>query len=246
MTKSLILGLALVAHSLPAIAATVLRPDLSRVEALVIEGTNDFRRKEQRVQVTRDARLEDAARDFAAFMARTDKFSHEADGSTPSARARSHGYDFCLVSENIFYQYGSAGFETADLARRFVEGWKNSPGHRKNMLEPDVIHTAVAVAHGAVKGVQRYYAVQMFGRPRSAAVVFSVSNTSPVPVEYRVGDRPFVVQPRSIRTHTECSAQALAFDLPGDADARAPKFATRNGDKFVVARDRKTFSVKRE
>jgi uncharacterized protein YkwD len=95
---------------------------------------------------------------------------------TPSARARGHGYDFCLVSENIAHLYTSRGYESADLARRLVEGWKNSAGHRKNMVEPDVIDTGVAVAQSTIKGVQHYYGVQMFARPRSASVEFEVSN----------------------------------------------------------------------
>jgi uncharacterized protein YkwD len=231
---------------LPVNAEGQAKPDLSRVEALVIEGTNDFRRQEHRPQVERDDKLEKAARDFAMLLARTGEFGHEAGGSTPSERARRHGYDFCIISENIANQYSSAGFQTPDLARKLVEGWKNSPGHRKNMLAPDVMDTAVAVAHSTAKGLQRYYAVQMFGRPRSASVEFQVSNATPVPVRYRVADRAFVLQPRAIRTHTECTPQALAFELPEDANPREPQFTTRGGDKFVVAREKGQFSVKRE
>jgi uncharacterized protein YkwD len=228
---------------LPSLAAAQHRPDLPRVEALVLEGTNEFRGKERLSQLKQDESLERAARKFAEFMARSGEFSHEADGSTPSARARAGGYDFCLVSENISYQYGSAGFQTADLARRLVEGWKGSPGHRKNMLEPDVIHTAVAVAHSTGKGMQRYYAVQMFGRPRSASVDFEVANHTRAPLSYRVGDRAFTLQPRSIRTHGECAAAALRLSVPG---AAAQDFTTRKGDKFTVAQDRGQVTIKRD
>jgi uncharacterized protein YkwD len=244
--KFTLLGALLAVLLLPVNAAGQAKPDLSRVESLVVEGTNDFRREERRPTLERNGALEKAARDFAALMARTGEFSHEAGGSTPSARARSHGYDFCIISENIFYQYTSTGLQTADLARKLVEGWKNSAGHRKNMLAPDVTHTAVGVAHTADKGLQRYYAVQMFGRPRSASVEFQVSNATRVPVKYRVADRVFVLQPQVVQTHTECTPQALSFELPEDGNPRGPQFTTRGGDKFVVARDKGQFSVKRE
>lgn len=38
---------------------------------------------------------------------------------------------YCIVSENIAHQYNSLGFTTEELAEQFVQGWKNSPGHRK-------------------------------------------------------------------------------------------------------------------
>lgn len=246
VVKITLLGSLLAALLLPVNAEGQAKPDLSLVEALVIEGTNDFRRKEHRPQLERDDRLEKAARDFAAFMARTGEFSHEAGGSTPSERARGHSYDFCLISENIAYQYSSAGFQTSDLARKLIEGWKSSPGHRKNMLEPDAIHTAVAVAHSAGKGLQRYYAVQMFGRHKSASVEFEVANTTRGPVSYRVGDRAFTLQPRAIRTHGECAPETLRFILPGAANPKGTDFTTRKGDKFTVTQDRSRVSIKRD
>lgn len=53
-----------------------------------------------------------------------------------------------------------------ELASRYFEGWKKSPGHRRNMLEASVTDTAVAVARSARTG--RYYAVQLFGRTAAA------------------------------------------------------------------------------
>jgi uncharacterized protein YkwD len=142
------------------------RPDLDAVEQLIVEATNEFRRGEGLRTVTTSPVLARTVRDFADFIARTDRYGHEADGKQPSDRARAHGYDYCLVSENIAYQYNSAGFRTAALARDFVEGWKQSPQHRKNMLEPDAVDTAVAVARSDRSG--KYYAVQMFGRAKSS------------------------------------------------------------------------------
>ena len=41
----------------------------------------------------------------------------------------------------------SSGFTPKELADGFLEGWKQSPGHRKNMLDPDVTQIGVGVAH---------------------------------------------------------------------------------------------------
>jgi uncharacterized protein YkwD len=141
-------------------------PDLARVETMIVDATNQLRHDRGVGRVEWDPQLEHAARDFARYMARTDHYGHEADGKTPAQRARVRGYDYCLVAENIAYQFSSAGFGTNELAHRTVEGWKKSAGHRENMLEPTALDTAVAVAQSEKTG--RYYAVQMFGRPRSA------------------------------------------------------------------------------
>lgn len=149
-----------------AMLASGASPDLDRVERLVIERTNQLRRAEGRTKVEPDAKLHSAAQAFADFMARTDKYGHEADGRKPSGRVAAHGYAYCVVSENISYQYSSDDFATAELAIRYFEGWKKSPGHRANMLERSVTDTAMAVSRSSKTG--RYYAVQLFGRPRAA------------------------------------------------------------------------------
>lgn len=140
--------------------------DLPAVERSVIEGTNRFRHSHGLEPVHRDATLERAARDFAAYLASTDRFDHDADGRTPAGRAQAKGYEYCLIAENIAYEFNTRGFTTQALADGLVNDWIESPGHRKNMLDARAIDTAVAVAQSARTG--RYYAVQMFGRRRAA------------------------------------------------------------------------------
>ena len=201
-------------------------PDLGDTSKLVIEGTNRFRQEQGLAAVSSEAKLTQTARDFAAYMARTDRFDHDADGRRPPERARDHGYDYCLVSENIGFEFDSRGFATADLARGFVEGWKRSPPHRKNMEDGAAVDTGVAVARSAKTG--RYYGVQMFGRPKALSVRFSVENRAGVTVDYRVAERTFSLPSRVVRTHTTCTSESLVFE--GQAVAAA------NGDRFVVAR----------
>lgn len=143
--------------------AAPLVPDLAKVPTLVVQETNDLRRENGRSQLERDAKLEEAARDFARYLARTGRFDHDADGRTPGARARSQGYKWCFIAENIAYQYDSRGYATEALARHLLEGWKKSAGHRKNLLAREATQTAVAIARSEKTGY--YYAVQLFGRP---------------------------------------------------------------------------------
>lgn len=36
-------------------------------------------------------------------MAKTGKYGHAADGRKPAERAAAHGYEYCIVRENIAY-----------------------------------------------------------------------------------------------------------------------------------------------
>ena len=140
--------------------------DSPAVERAIIEGTNRFRHEQGLATVRPDSILDRTAHEFAEYLARTDRFDHEADGRTPAIRARAQGYDYCLVAENIAYQFDSRGFSSSALAQGLVQGWKDSPGHRRNMLDGRAIDTGVAVAQSRHTG--RFYAVQMFGRRRAA------------------------------------------------------------------------------
>jgi uncharacterized protein YkwD len=205
--------------------------DASAAARLIVEKTNAFRLAHDRSKVTVDPQLAEAAQYFATYMATNDQYGHKADGNLPSQRAMKFGYDFCLVSENIAYQFSSAGFATEELAERFVDGWKNSPGHRKNMLDGDVLETGVAVARSGPTGY--WYAVQMFGRPASAAIEFEIANRADAPIQYTIGDRTFDLPPRYTRTHTQCRSSQVAFDLPkrpSDALTVQPE----DGDHYTI------------
>jgi uncharacterized protein YkwD len=207
-------------------------PDLDEAAQEIVDRTNEFRRNQDRQSLEVDAQLEETARYFADFMARTDKYGHEADGTTPSDRARDQGYDLCIVSENLAFQFSSAGFATEELVDAAVEGWKQSPGHRKNMLDPDVTETGVALARSDRSG--KYYAVQMFGRPRSMSIEFQVINTSDVTIEYEIDERILSLPARAIQTHEQCRPSELSFRLPG---SEAKTVQPADGDRYRIERE---------
>ncbi len=206
------LGLALVAA-----AARPAQPDLGQARHEVVAGANAFRQAQGRAQLAPNPRLEAAAAEFAAYMARTDLYSHEADGRQPAQRAEAQGYDWCLVAENLAYMMSSRGFATDELAQRLVQGWIDSPGHRHNLLEPGATETGVAIAHSA--GTDRYYAVQMFGRPAAMRVRFALSNRIDQSVRYQLGEKTWSLGPGVTREHEQCETPELRISLPGQARA---------------------------
>lgn len=188
-------------------------PEIAKVEAAIVQLTNVFRKEQGLAAVHPNLVLRKAAEDFSKYLARTGTFSHTADGRQPADRAKAAGYDFCIVSENLASNLDSRGFETNQLARDAVEGWKASPGHRKNMVEPNVTDIAVAVAKAP--GAEKYLSVQLFGRPISQRYEFTVSNASQVPVVYSFAGRSFTIEQRRIITHTECVPGNLSFESAG-------------------------------
>lgn len=214
------------------------RPDLPAAEKQIFSETNAFRRQEGRGELKVNAELSKAAHYFAKFMAETDKYGHTADGKEPWDRAKKYGYDYCLIEENIAYQFDLRGFTTRRLAEGFVEGWKHSPGHRKNMLNADVGEIGVAVAHSPQSG--KFYAVQMFGRPKSAAIQFSVANRSDTAVTYKVDEESFTLEPRFTRTHEACTVPKVTFSTPEESGTRLEgthEFRPSAGTQFVVRRE---------
>lgn len=209
-------------------------PALPETAQRVVALTDAFRQSEKLAIVEPDQQLLKAARYFADFMARTDKYGHAADGNEPAARAKKFGYDYCIVAENIAYLFSSVGFTTGELADRFFRGWQDSPGHRKNMLDPNVTDTGVAIARSSKTG--HYYAVQLFGRPKAATIQFSVANRVGVPVEYSVDDRAFQLPPRATRTHQMCRPSVVTL--------RATTIEPRNGQNLVVTSEGGTLQLK--
>jgi len=215
--------------------------DLRQVVKEIVRKTNEFRREQERKPVTENGKLMETARYFADYMARTDTYGHTADGKRPAQRAKEHGYEYCIVLENIAYEYNSEGFTTDTLAKGFFEGWKHSPGHRRNMLDADVSETGVAVARSARTGY--YYTVQMFGRPRSQAIEFQIANRSDVAVDYRIAGQSFSLPPGIIRTHQRCRSAEVTMRLPG-GETRTVR--PEGGDRFAVVKEGEGLKLRNE
>lgn len=202
--------------------------DIAKAEVAVVELTNAFRRENGAVEVRREPKLDAAARAYAEFLARSGLFSHEADGRRPSDRIDAAGYGACASAENLALLQRDNGFETRELAVRFVEGWKGSPGHRKNMLMETATETGVSVVKA--RSAEKYVSVQLFGRPVSLQFDFKVRNEGGRAVNYQFGGERFSIAPRETITHTSCVPGEVTFAAGALAGKSAPlTFSARGG-----------------
>ena len=81
--------------------------------------------------VSYNASLSAAAMDHARDMSAHRYFSHDSkDGTNHFRRVTRRGYNACLAAENI-----ARGYSSID---RVMQGWMDSPGHRRNNLRRGV------------------------------------------------------------------------------------------------------------
>jgi len=207
-------------------------PDLAEAVRLGIEEGNALRGAAGSKPLAISPELTRAATAFASFSAASDVLDHRADGSHPASRAERAGYDPCIIAENLAYQYLSTGFSTQDLVESLMAGWMDSAGHRANLLEPDVTETGFGIARSSRTG--RYYAVQMFGRPRLLKADFVLRNATRIDLRYAI-DAEFLPLPTGTTvTHQRCRPVRLTFDWPGAQPATT--LEARSGLLYSVVR----------
>ncbi|MFD3548769.1 CAP domain-containing protein [Streptomyces sp. NPDC058655] len=103
--------------------------------------------------LTVNAKLTKAAQDHSADMAAHGNMSHTgSDGSDPGARITRAGYQWRTYGENVAYGYGSAA--------KVMEGWMNSPGHKRNILDCSYKEIGIGLAQPG------QYWTQNFGAAR--------------------------------------------------------------------------------
>ena len=148
--------------------------DYNRLQAACFFASNDARQANGASTLAYDARLEAAAANYAREMSRGHFVAHvhpsNAKLREPGDRVRAQGVPNPFTAENIALVQGypvpdrtpvfvrKGGFSlTADgpiigphtyktLAESVVEGWMNSPGHRKNLLSPDALQLGCGAA----------------------------------------------------------------------------------------------------
>ena len=97
-----------------------------------------YRRNNGLSAVTLDPTLMRLAEEQARAMATRDKMDHNVAGAF-GARVQKSGFDAKIAVENI-----GAGYHT--LAEAF-SGWRDSPGHRANMLKGGATHMGIAAVY---------------------------------------------------------------------------------------------------
>jgi uncharacterized protein YkwD len=107
--------------------------------------------------------LSAVAQSHTENMIVSDFYAHQApDGSRGADRMRRAGYNYLWAGENI-----GVGYSTAD---EVVQAWMNSPGHRANIMNPNLREIGAGfyfTANDTGRVSYRYYWTQNFGTPAS-------------------------------------------------------------------------------
>ncbi|MGQ0455593.1 MAG: CAP domain-containing protein [Hyphomicrobium sp.] len=99
---------------------------------------NAYRKEKGLKPLTLSPELTEAAKGHSRDLAKWDRISHYgSDGSNPWDRVKRTGYKARLAAENV----GTGQIDFNEVMR----GWKDSPGHNKNLLMSDASHMGVAL-----------------------------------------------------------------------------------------------------
>lgn len=119
---------------------TTSAPSSGTPEAQVLKLTNDERAKGGCGALRMNSALTKAAEAHAADMVDRHYFAHDSlDGRSPFDRMKAAGYTGGAMAENIAVGYQSPA--------AVVEGWMNSAGHRKNIL--NCTYTVIGIGYDA-------------------------------------------------------------------------------------------------
>jgi uncharacterized protein YkwD len=139
------------------------------LERRIFQLTNDARRKNRLAPLDWDNNLAANAREKSDDMLTKNYFSHTSpDGKTLKDRFQEEKpasiRNISRIGENIYM--GARLDYSTDIktqARLIVDGWMTSPGHRRNILDPNYTHLGVGVAAKD----KMCYATQVFAGRKS-------------------------------------------------------------------------------
>ena len=125
----------------------------SNLERQMLALINDERAKAGLPPVRLELRLNDAAEDHSTWMLRTNTFDHGgAGGSRPLDRMQSAGFEFSgswVAAENIAIRYAPDPAKLGQEVIAMHNSLMNSPGHRANILNPDVKYVGIGIETGS-------------------------------------------------------------------------------------------------
>jgi uncharacterized protein YkwD len=113
----------------------------SKVEQQVTDLLNAARREAGVKELTADPALGSAAHDHAAALAKRNETPLEPDEEGLDARIRDAGYKARAVAKS--FARNAAG------AKAIAAAWLKSPGHRKNILDPELTQIGVGLVEDA-------------------------------------------------------------------------------------------------
>ncbi len=168
-------------------AASALRPtvalaqstdrDAAALETEFIAGVNALRASQGLAAFTVDSEIRPVALGWTQKMADAGRISHNPNLATEITAP------WRKLGENV-----GTGPDTATVE----EAFENSPGHRRNLLDPEFTHMAITVV---VRG-ERLYVTQQFRTPSAAASAVPTTAAG-TPVALALVNVPATVKPKS-------------------------------------------------
>jgi uncharacterized protein YkwD len=120
-------------------------PSLALLESRLHLSVNAFRREQHLIELERLPELDAVARAHSEDMARRGFFAHASpEGDTWVERLRNAGVtDFRMAGENV------GQTSRSQPNQEILEGWKQSPAHRENLMSRPMNATGVGIARSA-------------------------------------------------------------------------------------------------
>lgn len=208
----------------------------SEVELLMLELINEERTSRGIDPLTINNDLNASSEDHSQWMLATDIFSHTGVGGS-SSNDRIDASDYELegnwgTAENIGWQSERGEPGIADDVADIHESLMNSPGHRANILDPNLEDIGIGVETGDFEGYDGVMITQNFGRTDAVTdapeqergpIVMSeteapVVKPTPVAEEPVVEETPIVVSPPAEEEIVEEDPVVVADDADGAED----------------------------
>ena len=143
---------------------------LEEVEQRIFDRVNEERMREGLNPVLAEAILVEIAEDHTMDMLEREYFSHDSpEGVGPVERVGwRHRTLVGDVSENIWQGTRARDAEASRLAREIMDGLMNSPGHRRNIMAPQLTHMGLGVysSNGVAVRTNEIMVTQLFSAIR--------------------------------------------------------------------------------
>lgn len=223
------------------------------LEVAIFDAINGQRQKHGLEALRWDEPLASIARQTSRNLVNRRRLDHiDLAGQGPSQRvARGHRRLIGLVGENLAAFSGHWPDSVETLAGQMVQGWMDSPGHRKNILRPDYTHSAIGLAAQGreLRCVQLFAAVEAY---LTADLPPTLPRTSHLSLSFVDG---FGAAPQGVSleplgsSRTEARRQAPDFADPQDWTIEAKpgpyrlRFYFRRGERRFAVIDGPTLDV---
>jgi uncharacterized protein YkwD len=131
-------------ESAPSTSSRLIR-EIESLEQQCLDEVNRVRRAKRLAPLDFYADLLPVARQYSRRMSEQHFFSHDdPEGRTVRERVSDADIRWRIVGENLAYSNGYINPVAAS-----IHGWMESPGHRRNLLDPDYNLTAIGVWIGS-------------------------------------------------------------------------------------------------